>query len=83
MRTTSFWVQGVGWATSGAGVCPAGGYILSGGYSISGTGMEEMGTDGSFVSENMPTDSATWTVAVVNQGLPWNLMVTINYLCTQ
>jgi hypothetical protein len=83
MRTTSFDSPGeANLPTSGAGVCPAGGYILSGGYSISGPEMEEMEMFGTFVSENMPTDSATWTVAVVNQS-PFDLTVTINYLCTQ
>jgi hypothetical protein len=81
MRTTSFDSPGDGMPASGAGVCPTGGYILSGGYSISGPGME-MEMFGILVSENMPTDSATWTVAVINQS-PFDLWVTINYLCTQ
>jgi hypothetical protein len=81
MRTTSF-STGEFLTSSGSGVCPAGGYILSGAYNIPGLGMEEMEMFGTIVSENMPTDSATWTVTVVNQS-PLSLNTTINYLCTQ
>jgi hypothetical protein len=81
MRTTSFFTDGFA-TSSGSGVCPNGGYILSGGYNSPDLimDMEEFG--GTIVSENMPTDSVTWTVTIINQS-PFSLDTTINYLCTQ